>query len=80
MKCHKKYIFVLVSYLKRLESPRNADVLSMYAKNAYKIPQIAIRNAPEIYNTFGPIRVPYKPNKGAEKNPAKLTIPKTNPY
>ena len=52
----------------------------MYAKNAYKIPQIAIRNAPEIYNTFGPIRVPYKPNKGAVKNPAKLTIPKTNPY
>ena len=66
--------------LSRYERPRNAAVLCKYVTNAKAIPHIGWRKAPKLYKAFAPIFAPYIPNKGAERNAARLAIPKTKPY
>ena len=55
-------------------------MLGKYVKNANAIPHIGWRKEPKLYKTFAPILAPYIPNKGAERNAARLAIPKTKPY
>lgn len=52
----------------------------MYTRNPNDKPTMPCVKAPALYNSFGPILAPYLPNMGANRNAARLAMPKTKPY